>query len=77
MPLVERWPVMVTSPILCHHRYNILWSFSNDNGDDSENINKAIGLISKTTILHMQHTFLYISLPSLHEYGMKIPNFTF
>ena len=25
----------------------------------------------------MQHTFLYISLPSLHDYGVKIPNFTF
>ena len=25
----------------------------------------------------MQHTFLYISLSSLHEYGVKIPNFTF
>ena len=21
--------------------------------------------------------FLYISLPSLHDYGMKLPNFTF
>ena len=37
----------------------------------------AIGLISKTTSLHVQHTFLYISLPSLLDYGVKIPNFTF
>ena len=25
----------------------------------------------------MRHTFLYISLPSLHDYDVKIPNFTF
>ena len=25
----------------------------------------------------MQHTFLYISFPSLHDCGVKIPNFTF
>ena len=43
----------------------------------SENVKKAIGLISKTTTLNVQHTFLYISLPSPHDYGMKIPNFTF
>ena len=30
----------------------------------SENVKKAIGLISKTTTLHVQHTFWYISLPS-------------
>ena len=31
-------------------------------GDSSENVKQAIGLISKTTTLHVQHTFLYISL---------------
>ena len=25
----------------------------------------------------MHQAFLYISLPSLHDYGMKLPNFTF
>ena len=25
----------------------------------------------------MHHAFLYISLPSLHDYGMKLSNFTF
>ena len=25
----------------------------------------------------MHHAFLYISLPSLHDYDMKLPNFTF
>ena len=36
----------------------------------------AKGLISKTTILHVQHAFLYISLPSLHDYTVKVLNFT-
>ena len=29
---------------------------------------KTIGLMSKTTALHVHHAFLYISLPSLHNY---------
>ena len=28
-----------------------------DEGDSNENVNKAIGLMSKTTTLHVQHTF--------------------
>ena len=55
---------------------NSLGSFSNDEGESSENVKKAIGLISKTTTLNVLHTFLYISLPSLHDYGVKMPNFT-
>ena len=43
----------------------------------NDTIKKAIGLLSKTTTLHMHHTFLYISLLSLHDYGVKLPNFTF
>ena len=46
-------------------------------GDSNENFKKAIGFISKTTILHVHHAFLYISLPSLHDYEVKMPNFTF
>ena len=49
------------------------WNFSNDDGDIKENGKNAIGLISKTTILHMHHAFLYISLPSLHDYDVKMP----
>ena len=53
-------------------------SFSNDDGDGNENAKKqSIGLISKTTTLHVHHTILYISLPSLHDYYVKMPNFTF
>ena len=35
------------------------------------------GLDWTTTALHMHYTFLYISLPSLHDYDVKMPNFTF
>ena len=34
-------------------------------------------LISKTTTLHVHHDFLYISLPFLHYYDVKMPNFLF
>ena len=33
----------------------------------------AIGLISKTTTFHVHHAFLYISLPSLLDYDVKMP----
>ena len=52
-------------------------SFSNDDGDSNDNIKKALGLLSKTTSLHMHHTFLYISLPLLHNCDVKMPSFTF
>ena len=48
-----------------------------EDGDINENVKTAIGLLSKTTRLHVHHAFLYISLPLLHEYDVKTPNFTF
>ena len=33
--------------------------------------------MSKTTTLHVHHAFMYISLPSLHDCDVKIPNFVF
>ena len=47
----------------------IIGSLSNDdgNGNGNENGKKAIGLISETTTLLVQHAFLYISLPFLHD----------
>ena len=41
-------------------------------GDGNENVK-----ITKTTILHVHHPFLYVSFPSLHDYDVKMPNFTF
>ena len=50
-------------------------SFSN--GDGKQDVKKAIGLLRKTTTLHVHHAFLYISLPSLHDYDVKMPNCKF
>ena len=37
----------------------------------------TIDLVGKTTTLHVHLTFLYIPLPFLHDYNVKLPNFTF
>ena len=42
-----------------------------------DNVKKAIGLVNKTTSLHVHHAFLHISLLSLHNYDVKKPNFKF
>ena len=56
----------------------LVGTLRSDDGDGNGNATKAaIGLISKTTISHVHHAFLYISLPSLHDYDVKMPNFTF
>ena len=51
-----------------YHGSKIFWittirSLSNDDGNGNGNGNgkKAIGLMSKTTLLHVHHAFLYIS----------------
>ena len=60
---------------LTHHRSEeILGTLRSDDGGGNGNATKAIGLITKTTILHVHHAFLYISLPSLHDYDVKMPN---
>ena len=55
----------------------IIGTLQNYDSDDNGNDKKAIGLMSKTTTLHVHHAFLYISLQSLHNYDMKWPNFKF
>ena len=57
----------------------LLGSFSNDNDNDDGKVNgeKIIRFINKKTTLHVHHAFLYISLPSLHVYEVKMPNSTF
>ena len=51
--------------------------FKNQRRDSNKNVKKPIGLVSNTTTLHMQYTFLYISLPFLQDYDVKMPNFAF
>ena len=55
--------------------WRVIGTLRSDDGDGNGNATKVIGLISKTTILHVHHAFLYISLPSLHDYDVKMPNF--
>ena len=51
-----------------------------NDGERNKNVKKAIGLIIKTSTFHVHCAFLlilYISLPSLHDYEVRMPNFTF
>ena len=51
---------------------NVLGTGNQDgDGDGNGNVKKQLGLISKITILHVHHAFLYIYLSSLHEYDVK------
>ena len=45
--------------------------------DGNENVTKNNKSIGKTISLHVHHTFLYICLPFLHYYDVKMPNFAF
>ena len=56
-----------------------LGSLSNapDDGDGNENGKLQKVYISKTTTLHVHQACSYIPLPSLHDYDLKVPNFTF
>ena len=66
--------------LACDHALlfiSVIRNFSNDYGDGNENVKKALFLLRKTTTLHVHHAFLYISLPSLHDYDVKMPNCKF
>ena len=64
-------------PVILRLSLRLVGTLRSDDGHGNENVKKAIGLITKTTIFHLHHAFLYISLPSLHHYDVKMPNFTF
>ena len=57
--------------------HNTIGTLRSHKADGNQEVKEAIGLTTKTTILHMHHAFLYISLLSLHNYDVKMPNFTF
>ena len=50
-----------------------LGSLSNDNGDGNENDKKGIGLDWQNNNFARASRFLYISLPSLHDYDVELP----
>ena len=69
--------ILIVLWILRKIPYNsLLGSLRSDDGDGNGNATKARVLISKTTILHVHHAFLYIFLPSLHHYDVKMPTIT-
>jgi len=65
--------------VSAHFFINTSTSSSNTHKDPYA---KTTATTTRTSIavgldLHEQHTFLYISLQSLHDYGAIVPNFTF
>ena len=53
----------------------LIWSLRSDDGDGNENGKKAKRFrLAKQQLCTL---FLYLSLPSLHDYNVKVPNFTF
>ena len=52
-----------------------LGSLSNDDGDGTTRNGKEQQL-GRTTTLHVHTNFFHISLPSSHDYDMKLRNFT-
>ena len=49
----------------------VIGTLSEDDGDSNKNGKKGIGLISKTTTLHVHHITLCV--PSLHDYEVRAP----
>ena len=62
-------------PFLCSYSnvrtIESLGTLRNHDQDGNGNVKKTIGLMSKTTTLHVHHAFLCISLPSLHYNDVK------
>ena len=61
----------------CKSFWVITLDFTIPRHDGNENVKKNNRVVGNTTTLHVHHTFLYISLPFLHGYDVKLPNFTF
>ena len=62
--------------IMCLFKRGITGTLRSDDGDGNDNVKEATDL-SKTTTLHVHKCFLHISLPSLHDYDVIMPNFAF
>ena len=56
---------------------DLIGTLRSNDADGNENVKKTIGLISKTTTLHVHHAFLYISFLFLLDFDVKMPNFAF
>ena len=74
--LIVHNPLWLLNKLLRRFTSPISGSLSS-NGDGNEDVKKAIGLLSKTTSLHVHYAFLYIYLPSSHDYDVKMPKCKF
>ena len=66
-----RFNMQSYNPIILGYTFSRLGSLSNNDDNGNENVKKAIGMISRTTALHVHHPLSYINLLSLHDYGVK------
>ena len=74
MSLQPCFQISVYDDVVYAQTWEVLGTLRSDDGDDNENVKKAIGLIAKPTILHVHHALLYISFQSLHDHDVKMPN---
>ena len=78
---MKRWPCWCPKPVLWGLNSSVMQTLSfvpiNLHRCWPREWKHSIGLLSKTTSLHVHHAFLYISLPLLHDYDVKMPIFTF
>ena len=74
---LDVWPKLKSLIERSSPSQEYIGSLRSNDADDNYNVKKTIGLISKTTTSHVQHTFLFISFPFLHDYDVKMPNFAF
>ena len=72
---VQIYPVPCEPNLLTASPNALLESFSNDDGNESAK--KRNGFDKQNNNFARASRFLYISLPSLHDYGVKMPDFTF
>ena len=76
---------LLTKPKISQETYSILLyivrkligSLCKDDDDDGNKNGKKIGLDWQNTNIACASRFLYIPLPSLHDYDVKLPHFTF
>ena len=59
-----------------HYHHHYYWAQATTTGTSARKAKQDSVKIGQTTTLHVHHAFLYISLPSLHDYDVKMPNFT-
>ena len=50
-------------------------SFSNDDGDGNENLKNSNRFMEENNTFARASRFLYIYLPLLHDYDVKMPHF--